>query len=58
MTKELFVRRIIYGKFDMGGYEVYWSMLIYYSYFNRVFPLMRESATKLLDFVVGNVTKE
>jgi len=42
-------------EFDMGGYEVYWSMMIYYSYFNRVFPLMRESATKLLDFVVSNI---
>lgn len=45
-------------EFDMGGYEVYWSILIYYSYFNRVFPLMRESATKLLDFVVNNIPKE
>lgn len=45
-------------EFDMGGYEVYWSMLIYYTYFNRVFPFMRESATKLLDFVVSNVPKE
>lgn len=41
-------------EFDMGGYEVYWSLLIYYSYYNRVFPFMRESATKLLDFVVSN----
>lgn len=39
-------------EFDKGGYEVYWSMLIYYSYFNRVFPFVRESATKLLDFAV------
>ena len=45
-------------EFDIGGYEVYWSMLIYYSYFNRVFPLMRESATKLLDFVISNIPKE
>lgn len=45
-------------EFDLGGYEVYWSLLIYYSYFNRVFPLMRESATKLLDFVVGNAQGE
>ena len=41
-------------EFDIGGYEVYWSMLIYYPYFNRVFPFIRESATKLLDFVVKN----
>ena len=44
-------------EFDMGGYEVYWSMLIYYSYHKRVFPLKRESATKLLSFVVGNALK-
>lgn len=41
-------------EFDLGGYEVYWSLLLYYSYFNRVFPLMRESATMLIDFVVNN----
>ena len=41
-------------EFDHGGYEVYWSMLLYYSYFGRVFPLERESASKLLDFVVRN----
>ncbi len=39
-------------EFDRGGYEVYWSMLIYYVYFNRVFPFEREAATKLLEFVV------
>lgn len=42
-------------EFDKGGYEVYWSMLIYYPYFNRVFPFERESATKLLDFIISNV---
>lgn len=41
-------------EFDLGGYEVYWSMLLYYSYFNRVFPLVRESAEKLIDFIVNN----
>lgn len=25
-------------EYDKGGYEVYWSILIYYKYFNRVFP--------------------
>ena len=39
-------------EFDRGGYEVYWSMLLYYSYFGRVFPFEREAATKLLMFVV------
>lgn len=42
-------------EFDFGGYEVYWSLLIYYPYFNRVFPFVRESATKLIDFVIDNI---
>ena len=41
-------------EFELGGYEVYWSLLMYYSYFNRVFPLMKESATTLINFVVNN----
>lgn len=41
-------------EFDLGGYEVYWSLLLYYTYFNRVFPLQRDSAAKLIDFVVNN----
>lgn len=44
-------------EFDFGGYEVYWSLLLYYSYFNRVFPLKKESARVLIDFVVNNVAK-
>ena len=41
-------------EFDKGGYEVYWSMLLYYSYYNRVFPLKRESAAELVEFTVAN----
>ncbi len=41
-------------EFDEGGYEVYWSMLLYYAYHGRVFPLKRESASRLVDFVVRN----
>lgn len=41
-------------EFDLGGYEVYWSLLVYYTYFNRVFPLQRDSATKLIGFVVDS----
>lgn len=41
-------------EFDKGGYEVYWSMLIYYKYFHRVFPFERESGEKLLDFIIKN----
>jgi hypothetical protein len=41
-------------EFDKGGYEVYWSMLIYYVYHGRVFPLRRNSATELIRFVTKN----
>ncbi len=41
-------------EFDKGGYEVYWSMLIYYKYFHRVFPFERESGKKLLNFMIQN----
>lgn len=41
-------------EFDMGGYEVYWSMLIYYVYHGRVFPLRRDSASELIRFVAEN----
>lgn len=33
-------------------YEVYWSLLIYYKYFNRVFPFEKESASKLIGCVI------
>ncbi len=45
-------------EFDKGGYEVYWSMLIYYKYFHRVFPFERELGERLLDFMVENVRKD
>jgi len=45
-------------EFARGGYEVYWSMLIYYIYFNRVFPFVKESAAKLIDFVVKNALEK
>lgn len=41
-------------EYDKGGYEVYWSILIYYKYFNRVFPFERDSASKLIAFIVEN----
>ena len=41
-------------EFDRGGYEVYWSMLSYYRYHGRVFPLRRNSASELIGFVVEN----
>ena len=41
-------------EFDEGGYEIYWSMLLYYRYHGRVFPLRRNSAVELINFVVEN----
>ncbi len=41
-------------EFDKGGYEVYWSMLTYFSCHGRVFPLNREAAGQLREFVVEN----
>jgi hypothetical protein len=45
------------AEFDQGGYEVYWSMLIYYIYHGRVFPLRRDSASELIRFVVQNAPR-
>ncbi|MCQ2496294.1 MAG: zinc ribbon domain-containing protein [Lachnospiraceae bacterium] len=39
-------------EFDRGGYEVFWSMLIYYVYIDRVYPFNRDAASKLIDFAV------
>lgn len=41
-------------EYDRGGYEVYYSMLLYYKYHNRVFPFERESAEKMLAFIIDN----
>ena len=38
-------------EFDAGGYEVFWSMLIYYKYIDRVYPFRRDAASKLIKFV-------
>jgi len=41
-------------EYDLGGYEVYYSMLLYYKYHGRVFPFERESANKLIEFMIEN----
>ncbi len=41
-------------EFDYGGYEVFWSMLIYYVYIERVFPFRREEASRLIRFAADN----
>lgn len=41
-------------EFDKGGYEVYWSMLDFYMYYGRVYPLRRDSCKQLIGFVALN----
>ena len=38
-------------EYDIGGYEVYWSLLIYFKSFNRLFPFDREEADRVVEFV-------
>ncbi len=44
-------------EYDLGGYEVWWSMLIYYRYHGRVAPLNRESASALIHTAVKEAPK-
>ncbi|MFA6702593.1 MAG: hypothetical protein WCS06_08030 [Dysgonamonadaceae bacterium] len=44
-------------EYDKGGYNVYWSMLIYYIYHGRIASLNRDSATKLIKTAVKSVPK-
>lgn len=39
-------------EYDLGGYEVYWAMLIYYADYGRVYPYMREADDAVISFVV------
>ncbi|MEA4972432.1 MAG: alkaline ceramidase [Candidatus Metalachnospira sp.] len=41
-------------EYDKGGYEVYWSMLIYYIYHGRVSSLNRNSASELIETAIEN----
>jgi len=42
------------AEYDLGGYEVYWSMLIYFMYHGRVMPLNRNSDAKLIEAAAEN----
>ena len=46
------------SEYDKGGYEVYWSMLIYYQYHGRVSPLNRNSASEFIAAVAENYQKQ
>ncbi len=41
-------------EYDIGGYEVYWAMLLYYKYYGRVYPYERDSFSKQKKFVAEN----
>ena len=41
-------------EYDLGGYEVYWAMLIYFHDYGRVYPYNRESIGEITKFVVNN----
>ena len=41
-------------EYDIGGYEVYWSLLIYFKTFNRVFPFDREEADRVVEYCTSN----
>lgn len=41
-------------EYDLGGYEVYWAMLIYFEDYGRVYPYNRESFEETVKFVVEN----
>ena len=44
-------------EYDLGGYEVYWAMLIYFSAYGRVYPYNRESFDIVTAFAVANYKK-
>lgn len=41
-------------EYDLGGYEVYWAMLIYFSDYGRVYPYNREAIDTVISYAVEN----
>lgn len=41
-------------EYDLGGYEVYWAMLIYFQDYGRVYPYHRESFDEITKFVAAH----
>lgn len=42
-------------EYDLGGYEVYWAMLIYYADYGRVYPYKREAIDIVIAYAVENL---
>lgn len=43
-------------EYDLGGYEVYWAMLLYYADYGRVYPYKREAFDIVIAHAVENLT--
>lgn len=43
-------------EYDLGGYEVYWAMLLYYADYGRVYPYKREAIDIVISYAVENLT--
>ena len=41
-------------EYDLGGYEVYWAMLLYFADYGRVFPYAREAVDAVISCAVEN----
>ncbi len=41
-------------EYDLGGYEVYWAMLLYFNDYGRVYPYNRDAFHEVKKFVVKN----
>lgn len=39
-------------EYDLGGYEVYWAMLLYFPYYGRVYPYDRGAMDTVLSYAV------
>ena len=43
-------------EYDLGGYEVYWAMLLYFADYGRVYPYKREAFDIVISYAVENLT--
>lgn len=44
-------------EYDIGGYEVYWAMLIYFDDYGRLYPYERGSVDTVISFAVENAMR-
>lgn len=41
-------------EYDLGGYEIYWAILIYFADYGRVYPYNREAIDTVISYAVEN----